>query len=291
MKKLLLTFVCLFAIQLSLWAQKPISATSTAEECIAFIQQTVNSRSNPMVFNGTTLVNKGINETSKYINWAKFKDVEVSKGSGYSTHIYLNFKEPFLVQVEIINRDGMLVFRDFKTRQKLLFIILAAREDEINTIKTAANRLAQIAKTKQSKLLEVQIPDKGIKPFLNVSETRELLAKKLETYGVGAVSDGLGLNFEFTPNRLYGYFKVTTHDDATKKPAVSRQIMYTDLDKIFIKDNKINFIGKMTEEDLKTNKSVEGYDMHYSLKPKTPPSEIKILIETINHWLWLQGIE
>lgn len=179
MKKNLFTLLCILGLQLSIAAQSTISATSTAEECIAFISGLMsNSESLMPKYDKLVTSFDGINykrrtdSKSHYstndsyileykdIDWAAFAEMEINDYSSNSKIIYFLFSKSFRSESRYENQDKKTTMKSVKWLDRFYIILSPAQLSYINEIKTAAHRLSEVAKAGGDPRLTIKA-DKG----------------------------------------------------------------------------------------------------------------------------------
>lgn len=177
MKKNIFTLFLTLVFAVSIKAQS-ITPTSTAEECIAFIDAAAKSfigvdKSYPLTyasFTGTGL-QKTINLTSldfKHnfleIDWAYFKSITKMKPDGGKIPVYYFF-EKIKKENTTINVDtGIIQDYEFEETSYFWFYIPESEQSKLKDLEAAGKRLAEIATAKESTLLVVRknnLPKEG----------------------------------------------------------------------------------------------------------------------------------
>jgi hypothetical protein len=147
-----------------------ILPTSSAQECITFIQSTLKAAIAPqpsykddIFFNGTQIAVDHIyasgsvyRDLYQNIDWSKYKKMSWAP-SGGNTVISFDFTQPFR-RTDQTYYNGNL--EDIKITQEDYFILTINQSDtvKIKGLETAATRLAEIAREKSSPLLTVKAP-------------------------------------------------------------------------------------------------------------------------------------
>ena len=192
MKKIIISVIALVAIPCALWAQN-ITANSTAEECLEFISKTISYGEHAKLAKAEYLKN-GIKNTYQigeaamtmsfwYVDWASYRETKVSEVNDQNTlSVNINFDKDVLFHHEAANGD---VLRRAAIRTKTIdFLVLEGNESAAQSIKQAAERLAELAKLKASPLLEVNASEGWAEAIPSNSEYEEdLEAYELELGG------------------------------------------------------------------------------------------------------------
>ncbi|WP_436832527.1 hypothetical protein [Parapedobacter sp. DT-150] len=298
MKQRLITLLCLFGLPFSSCTQKSALSTATAEACIAFIEQLANTRAADdggysYSFNGTVLIETNkIDEHTitkdqyQHIDWAKFTEVSNNPSGGGAINISFDFDRPISRFWEV-QYEGRPVYRSSDIPNTFNFSIPVAQQPKIKELEIAANRLAQLAKSKASPLLAVSIPLDALKPLPNRSETEEYILSKLHVYnGTDAKYDR---KFSLADANIL--MNLTWQFDDPDKVSEIVNLEYENLKSIAINGNQIIFTGKVKLLNLNNGKSSYIPSMAYFLKDDTPQSEKDKLLEALTHWVWMKGVD
>ncbi|MGK6351510.1 hypothetical protein [Parapedobacter sp. DT-150] len=304
MKQLLFTLLCLFALQFPVCAQQSISATSTAEACIAFIEQMANTRPDDddktysYSFDGTTFIEtnkkKSGESTSmykrQYIDWEKFTKFS-SETSEERVGVYFGFSSPISLLMEMGDNERMS-YRVLHIMNGFPISLPVAQQSKIKELEMAANRLAQLAKSKASPLLEVSVPPDALKPLPTRSDTEDYILAKLSAYRSSTELVGFDLGFELGYS---GFEMNSSWNTANMEPIKSMVLEYKDVKAINIVGDEFLFLGTTKVESIAaepmTYTSITGNVMRYFVKSDMPQSEKDKLLKALKHWAWMKGAD
>jgi hypothetical protein len=297
MKQLLLTLLFLSGIQFSVSAQKPITMTSTAEECIAFIEKMANTRppdadkSYSFSFDGTAFT--GISEDkdgyrhtfkTQYIDWIKFTEFKASNPKDELITVSFSFDTTLPTYYEFWTKKRGISSRSCFYHEFFTLNLPISQQTKIPELKIASNRLAQLAKSKSSTLLQVTVPPDALKPLPSESETEDFILAKMSAYKRSTFNEDFRLDYDgFKVNTVF-----YTHNG---QPTEEMLLEYTDLKGINVVGNKIIFTGKTTIKNLTTYKSVTSSDFIYGLREDMPQSEKDKLLKALKHYVWMKGVD
>ncbi len=287
----LFAFLLLFSCGLfnQVKAQNNISSAST-EETINFLAELLKKQKlKDLIFNGTELqfTDMGILKTFKYIDWSTYEGMDcktekVFGGMIERTSCSYSFTAPLLRLYHMSRNQG---FDLFEVRGINLGNDLMA--DAIKEFDKAALRLRDLAKNKKNTLLQVTIPEEGIKPILNRRETQEQLNTMLKN-NIGLSASGNQLKVKYGYRGLFELVEIKNRGG--KEVIVSNQQL-EELDCLdFILQEDIIFRGK-TKITNEKGEVVMANEMTLPLKENLSDTQRKKLVQTILLWLELYGFE
>lgn len=296
MKQLLFTLLCLFGIQFSTWAQNPITMTSTAKECIAFIEKMANTRPPTgeeifkFSFTGTTFTeiseSKDSRSTRKvqYIDWIKFVEFNTFEPEDELITVSFTFNTDLVTTNQFWTKEHGIFSRDKDYDPFLIFSFPVSQQSKIPELKIAANRLAQLAKSSSSTVLQVTIPPDALNPLPGERKTKDFILAKMSAYKRSTFNEDFRLDYDgFKVNTLF-----YTNNN---QPAEEAVLEFKDLKGITIVEDDIIFTGKTTITNLRTRATVTSSDLIYNIKVDTPQSEKDKLLKALKHYVWMKGVD
>lgn len=291
MKQLILISIALLGMQINLSAQNPITANSTAEECIAFIDKMANTRLSDdkykyfYTFNGTT-----------------FKEIETSKNDGLVSvyeHMYIDWaelaffshsKKDKVIDINFNFKNSFVLIRNFcDSRSKSLssffwFSIPLSQENKIKELEIAAIRLAQLAKAKNSTRLIVNTPPDAFKELPTEEKTKEYIHNLVDAFNDWEYDYDLKLDFdEIRINWAYTIYNGAVADVI--------KLDYENLKGIKLIENKIVFLGKASRINQYTGNTTNIDRFSISLKATMSQTEKDKLLKAFKHWAWLHNVD